>query len=116
MQQLSYNGEQRKWNVSNVMQYMEAIARQQLPQTIEILDLYTRYNDLVTTALRTQEGIDLAYLTHEYGSRLANYMKQEAQKHLKDGNLILKDNHLRISEQGLFVSDDIMSDLIYLTT
>lgn len=112
----SYNGEQRKWNVSNVMQYMEAIARQQLPQTIEILDLYTRYNDLVTTALRTQEGIDLAYLTHKYGSRLANYMKQEARKHLKDGNLILKDNRLRISEQGLFVSDDIMSDLIYLTT
>lgn len=110
----SYDGRHRKWNIANITQYMIAIAHKQLPQTIENLDIYTRYNDLITTALRTQEGIDLNQLTLQYGQKLVNYIKQEAQEHLKNGNLIIKNNHLSISEQGLFISDEIMSDLIYL--
>lgn len=47
----------RYWNVSDIHQYIQAIEQDIIPFEFEELNADTRYNDLITTALRTKEGI-----------------------------------------------------------
>jgi len=104
----------RKWNISNLKKYMDEIACNSLPQEIEILSKDTQYNDLITTALRTKEGIDLNNMKNKYGEEYYNYLIKEAQPHINTGKMKLSKHRLFITRMGLFTSDDIMSDLIYI--
>ena len=79
-----------------------------MPAEYEDIDADTHYNDLVTTALRTCEGLDLSMLHNEY----REYALKSASYSLSNNNIELCDNHLRLTRKGLFVSDLIMSDLI----
>ena len=110
----SYDIETRSWNVANIMDYVQAVECGKLPCEIEPLDLSTRYNDLVTTALRTSEGIDLAQLRQRYGYTYYIYILRMSLPHIHRGVLSLSHGHLSLTRQGLFVSDDIMSDLMYV--
>ena len=100
----------RSWNVSNLFQYMKHIEQGQLPSEQETLDDDTRYNDLITTALRTCEGICLDQIEEKYRS----YLLDNAQSSLTHGLLTIDNGRIRLTRQGLFVSDDVMSDLIYV--
>lgn len=62
----SYDGNCRSWNVSDLQTYMNKIEQGQLPSEHEETDEQTRYNDLVTTALRTRKGLDLRMLSPTY--------------------------------------------------
>ena len=104
----------RKWNISNLKKYMDEIACNKLPQEIEVLSKDTQYNDLITTALRTKEGIDLNKMKSKYGEERYNYLIKEAQPHINVGKMKLSKHRLFITRMGLFTSDDIMSDLIYI--
>lgn len=59
----SYDGKCRSWNVSDIRQYMEAIERGERLFESETLDDDTHYNDRITVALRTREGLDLTTLS-----------------------------------------------------
>ena len=96
------------------MDYVQAVECGKLPCEIEPLDLSTRYNDLITTALRTSEGIDLAQLRQRYGYTYYIYILRTSLPHIHRGVLSLSHGHLSLTRQGLFVSDDIMSDLMYV--
>lgn len=110
----SYDGLTRSWNISDVERYIFLLNQDVLPvDETETLDDATRYNDLITTALRTREGIDLSRLSPTPTDFRA-YLLANAQPHLRRGLLQISDNHLHLTRQGLFVSDDIMSDLVYV--
>lgn len=109
----SYDLRRRSWNVSDVRAYIRAIEAGELPSEVETLDLPTRYDDLVTTALRTREGIDLSHVRKDYGEEYYQYILRMAEPHLRRGLVRIVDNHLALTREGLFVSDDIMSDFIY---
>ena len=105
----SYNGaDRRRWNVDDVQQYIEGIENGSQKYEEELLDEDTRYNDLVMTALRTCEGLDLNKLTKEQ----AIYCKQQALRFMEDDLLHIQDSHLRLTRRGLFVSNMIMSELM----
>ena len=104
----SYYGTCRQWNVADIHQYIEAIERGETAYEQEHLDPDTRYNDRITVALRTSEGLDLTALP----ARHRAYCIHEAQRFLDDGLLSLRDNHLVLTRKGLFVSDYIMSSLV----
>ena len=104
----SYDGKSRYWNVADIRQYMEAIERGEIPFDGEQLDGDTRYNDRITVALRTCEGLDLTTLSE----RQRTYCLQAAQRFLNDGLLRLDGQHLVLTRKGLFVSDMIMADLM----
>ncbi|MCR5131484.1 MAG: radical SAM family heme chaperone HemW [Prevotella sp.] len=106
----SYDGKTRSWNVSDLKKYVESIEAGLRPFEYEEIDEETRYNDIITTALRTREGISLTALPQHY----RNYLIQNAQRALASGLLYVDNNHIRLTRQGLFVSDDVMSDLIYV--
>jgi oxygen-independent coproporphyrinogen-3 oxidase len=104
----SYNIESRQWNVSDIMQYMEAIERGELPLEQEMSDDDTHYNDRITTALRTSDGLDLSTLSERHRT----YCMKEAQRFLDDGLLRQDGQRLILTRKGIFVSDFIMSALV----
>ena len=104
----SYDGNSRQWNVADIHQYMTAIEQGTIPCECELLDADTHYNDCITVALRTSDGLDLDSLTEHHRS----YCMNEAQRFLDDGLLQLRSSHLLLTRKGLFVSDYIMSALV----
>lgn len=104
----SYTGNKRSWNVDNIMEYVEAIEQGELPCSAEEIDADTHYNDLVTTALRTCEGLDLSRIGDSYKA----YAIKNAEEGMRNGLLEIADGHLRLTAKGVFVSDGVMSDLI----
>ena len=106
----SYDGKCRSWNVSDIRQYMEAIERGERLFESETLDDDTHYNDRITVALRTREGLDLTTLSPKH----RRYCLKEAQRYIDDGELRIDGNHLSLTRKGLFISDYIMSSLIYI--
>lgn len=106
----SYSGDKRWWNVSDIREYIDSISKDILPYESENIDETTRYNDIITTALRTREGINLQELPESQRS----YLLEQAAPHIKSGKLAITNCNIHLTRQGLFTSDDIMSDLILL--
>ena len=106
----SYDLKTRSWNVADLRKYIESIEQGELPQEVESIDETTRYNDLITTTLRTREGI----LTNEVEPRFRDYLLKNAQPHIDRHLLTLEEGRLHLTREGLFVSDDIMSDLVFV--
>ena len=106
----SYDGKSRSWNVADIKEYIAAIERGQRPAERETLDENTCYNDRITVALRTSDGLDLNTLSERH----RHYCLKEAQRFIDDGLLQQKGSHLILTRKGLFVSDMVMSELIYV--
>ena len=106
----SYDLHKRQWNIADIREYMDSIEKGIIPCEYEVIDEDMRYNDLITTALRTKEGICLNVLPEKYKS----YLTRNAQRHIENQLLAIDDGRLHLTRKGIFVSDDIMSDLIFV--
>lgn len=100
----------RSWNTADLYAYIAAIEKGERPAESEIIDEDTHYNDRITTALRTCEGLDLSTLSDKH----RRYCLKEAERYIGDGLLQRKGNQLALTRKGLFVSDMVMSALIYI--
>lgn len=110
----SYDGISRQWNIASLSRYIQGIQQGTPYLEKEELDLYTRYNDFVITRLRTSSGIPTAVLKATFGDMLYNYCMRMASPHLQQA-LLTCDNHiLKLTEKGIFISDGIMSDLLWV--
>lgn len=110
----SYDGISRQWNVASLSRYIQGILNGTPCQEKEELDLYTRYNDFVITRLRTASGIPTDTLKETFGKTLYDYCMQMAAPHLQQGLLTCDHHTLKLTEQGIFISDGIMSDLLWV--
>lgn len=110
----SYDGMSRQWNVASVSVYINAIKQGRIPCEKEVLSATERYNDMIVTRLRTKEGLSLPELLSGSGKKLHDYCLKNARLALEDGNLEISKEHLRLTNRGLFISDEIMSDLLWV--
>lgn len=110
----SYNGESRQWNVSSLPLYLKVIAAGTPDVEIEKLDLDTRYNDFIITGLRTMWGIRLDDIREQFGEEKQAYLERQAAVYLRRGLLIRENDTLTLSKEGIFISDGIMSDLLWV--
>ena len=110
----SYDGVSRSWNVANNALYLKAIQNNELPCEAEILTQEDRYNEYMMTGLRTIWGVSLIRIEQEFGPDYLNYLKQQSQKFISDGLLIITDGILTPTLKGKFLTDGIASDLFYL--
>ena len=103
----SYDGNRRRCsNPTDLAGYIESRG---LPQMdVEILDDDALYEEQVLKALRTTDGLDVYSLPQKY----RNYALRMAKPHLESGRLSMEGNVLRLTEEGIFVSNDIMSDMM----
>lgn len=108
----SYNGhDQRFWNIKNNIKYIKTLEKGELPITSEHLCKNDRYNEYVMTRLRTQSGIDLDEIQSVFGQSYLDYLMRQAQPHLEEFNLVIKEKSLSITPKAKFLSDGIAADL-----
>lgn len=125
----SYNGnDQRRYNKPDLIQYIKGIKEWDQNGThslpffeIEYLTKTDQYNDRIITSLRTCWGLNLNKLEHDFGRKLTDYCLKMATTHIKNQTLQIipdKTDHLqrllRLTPKGLFLSDGIMSDLLFV--
>ena len=87
---------------------MQEIEQGRRPSEQETIDADTHYNDLVMTALRTCEGVNLQTLSPNYHKFLLN----NAASYIEQELLAIENEHLKLTPQGIFISNTIMSDLM----
>ena len=108
----SFDGKTRQSNAKDLLAYIRGGEKGAFPTEQEVLTPSEQYDEFVFTALRTREGMDLQTLYSRFGSALYGYCLSCAGKHIEAGRLVYENNRLRLSRSGLFVSNDIMSDLM----
>ena len=106
----SYDIKSRSWNVANIRQYIEGIEQGKRLFEEELIDEDTRYNDTITVALRTRDGICLDHLSEKH----RDYCLKNACRFIDDGLLHTNKHQLALTRKGLFVSDMIMSELVWV--
>ncbi len=110
----SFNGKSRQWNMANNSLYIAALTQQQIPFEIEYLTPQQKINEYIMTALRTQEGIDLAQLKNIGSTAVVERIVKEANRFIQQETMIVHQNHLMITDKGKFFSDGIAADLFQL--
>lgn len=110
----SFNGKSRRWNISDNTAYIKGIEEGQALFELENIDQYTAYNEFVMTGLRTMWGCDLTKLEKRFGKDLLQYCMQCALSFLSNHQLLIEDNILTINKDSLFISDQIMSELMWI--
>lgn len=106
----SYNLSTRRWNMDNLQEYIDGITNNRPIYEVETIDANTHYDDMVTTALRTKSGIDLSALPSPYKEHIA----KASAPLISQGLLAITDNHLHLTRNGIYVSDFVMSELMYV--
>jgi oxygen-independent coproporphyrinogen-3 oxidase len=107
----SYNGQSRRWNVSNNMSYLKSIFDKQPAWKEEILTEKERYNEFVMTGLRTKWGVNVSRVKELFGDDFQKHMMKAAAEHISSGRIELKNDILILTEEGRFLADGIASDL-----
>ena len=110
----SYDGNSRQWNVSSNKKYCSFISENQPFFEKEILTLPDKYNDFVMVSMRTIEGIDLESLKNNFGEKLHDFCLQSAEKYIQVSKIVRKFNFLRLTPEGIHISDKIIADMMYV--
>jgi oxygen-independent coproporphyrinogen-3 oxidase len=110
----SFDGFQRKWNISNNTLYIKALQKGEIPAEVEELSVADRYNELVMTRLRTSWGISVDEVERSFGKKYKDYLLREAARLIEDKLLDWSDNRLQVSKKGKFLSDGIAAELFWV--
>jgi oxygen-independent coproporphyrinogen-3 oxidase len=108
----SYDLHSRQWNMASITEYISSIDNNKPFFEREELTLTERYNDYVMVSLRTAEGIDLRLLDEMFGAELKTYCLKNAETFLQNGTLTYTANTLKLTTEGVLVSNLILSALI----
>ena len=109
----SYNRTTRSWNTSNTAEFIKGIESGSCVSEEEQLSTSDIFNDYVITALRTSAGIDMDYLQREQPRQMVEYLRRQAESFVSGGRLEYAANHLKLTHSGIFISDEIMEELIF---
>lgn len=81
-------------------------------ETREEIDEFTRAREAIFLGLRLRSGIDLESFRVRYGMDLED-LHADKIKRLKDGGFLeIEEGHLRLSQQGVLVSNLVMAELV----
>lgn len=110
----SFNGKTRQWNVSSLFSYIKGMKTKHPDIEEEFLAEHTKYNEFIITGLRTMWGIDLNIIKEQFGEFYYNYCLHQAGRPIERGLLKRENTTLKLTREGIFISDGIMSDLLYI--
>ena len=109
----SFNGDSRKWNVSNNALYIQSLQKDIIPYEEEIFSDIQKLNEYIMTSLRTSEGIDLNYVEENFGEA-ARHRLQAASIKFSDNHKLQTTNYkLTLTDEGKLFADGIAADLFF---
>lgn len=110
----SYDGDHRSFNIPSLVRYIKSVESGILNRETELLSRAEKYNEMVLTGLRTMWGLDLTDLTTRFGDKFYQYCLENARKYLDRNLLKTEGGKLKLTRDGIFISDGIMSDLMWI--
>ncbi|WP_108822347.1 radical SAM family heme chaperone HemW [Dysgonomonas sp. Marseille-P4361] len=110
----SYDGTDRAWNIASISKYVEGINNGTPSIEIEQLDKRSQYNDFILIGMRTTWGVDLDELERKFGADLKEYALENVRKYIDEGYSTIQNSKLKLTREGIFISDGIMSDMMWV--
>lgn len=107
----SYNGVSRRWNRSNLKEYMEAMEAGNSCYEEEILTPADRYNEYVMTSLRTMWGCDSRILAGIPGIPPENSLLSKAGAFIEKGWMTVKEGVFFLTPEGKLFADRVTAEL-----
>jgi oxygen-independent coproporphyrinogen-3 oxidase len=110
----SFNGDSRQWNVSNNARYTQGWLNGTPHFEVETLDRRTRCNEYLMTRLRTTWGVDLKFMRDAFSFDLLSTEKESITQWIDEGLMVLENDTIKLTTEGLLKADRIASDLFIL--
>lgn len=110
----SYNFKSRQYNISNNAKYLEALHRDEIPYTLDVLDETAWINEYLMTSLRTKWGCELNWLKEKFDFDLRTQHDSYIQSLLDQELATLKENTLILTHRGKLLADKITEDLFII--
>ena len=107
----SYDGgPSRQWNIANNALY---IKNPLSGVEQEILSPVQQLNEFIMISLRTIEGLDLDQLAARWGHDKEQILVAHAERYIREGKMMLKDQHLILTREGKLLADGIAAALFF---
>ncbi|MCF6356214.1 MAG: radical SAM family heme chaperone HemW [Draconibacterium sp.] len=110
----SFNGTSRRWIISNTENYIESINNNLSCFEMEILSENDKYNEYILTRIRTIGGVSTNFIESNFGQEKLSYFLKNISRYQSSDLVIQNNNIFTLTNKGLFVSDEIMADLIFI--
>jgi len=107
----SFDGTQRRWNVSKLQGYMNGVDVGVGFSQSEDLSLEERYHDYLITSMRTRWGADPWKISEQFGEKLLGHFKQKSESFLEEGTLWHRDGKVAIHPDHWLITDHILREL-----
>lgn len=110
----SFDGKNRRWNVSNLNKYLKNCPSKEDYFEIENLSVDNQYNEFVLTRLRTKWGIPIEELTKRFGTFYAQYLNEQIRNMIEQKLIFIDNKHIILSPKGKLYADAISSEMMYV--
>lgn len=112
----SFNGNSRRWNVSNNALYIQSMQKNIIPYEEEILSEVQKLNEYIMTSLRTIEGIDLDFVKEKFGERKKQKLQIASAKWQVNDKIKNVSDKIILTKEGKLFADGIAADLFFEET
>ncbi len=110
----SYDGNIRRYNPSDLHEYISSIQAGKTAFVQEELSWQERYDERVMLGLRTAHGVDAAKLLRDFGNEAYRHFVDEAGRRVAKGHLrVTGDGRYVLTGRGIMLSDSIIRDLFW---
>ena len=97
--------------MNNNIKYLKNVLDNVNGYTTEVLSADEKWNEFVMISIRTMEGLSIERSDKEFGvDRTAKLLRGSA-PWIETGKMIMKDNHLVLTDEGKLFADGIASSL-----
>ncbi len=110
----SFDGKSRQWNIASLEGYIKAIENSLPFFEEEVLTENEKFNEFILTRLRTKWGISKDELRKNFGKQKLDYFQNEIKKYLNSSLVEENDDTIIVTKKGLFISDEIVSNLMII--
>ncbi len=107
----SYNGDYRRWNVSQLKMYIESIEKREVKYEEEKLSLSDKWNEWLMVGLRTKWGIDLNHPPQKFPDEWFSLLAQQIQSFQKQNFVFVEGQTIRLGRRGQLFADGIAAEL-----
>jgi len=99
----SYDGENRAWNVANMVKYIDGVNNGKPSLTVEELSISDQYNEYMMTAIRRIEGISMNKVHSDFPEFSSHF--SESLTEVPSEYITIENDTVRLSKKGLIFAD-----------
>ena len=103
----------RYGNTRSIVNYVKMVQDKQMP-TVEVHNVSTKelMEEMLFLGLRLIKGVEIEHFNQYFSRDFFAIYDNVVTKHINQGNLIYEHGYLRLSEDALFLSNDILSGFL----